>query len=81
MLRRLATLSPTRVLIVAAIWPVLLILVVALVVAIKVTRADRAGGLIAVRFNVPWALVTLLLLPPLAFVGLAAVARRGSTRR
>ena len=80
MLRRLAALSPTRVLVIAALWPLLFVLVVVLLVAIEVARANQSTGLISIGFNVSRAVLTLLVLPPLAFIGLAAVARRRSSR-
>lgn len=72
MLRRLATLSPIRALLIATIWPLLVVLVVVLFLAIEVARANPAGGLIAIGLNVSRAFLTLSLLPPLAFIGLAA---------
>jgi hypothetical protein len=80
-LKRVAALSPTRILVIAAIWPLLLILVVVLFIAIEVARANRSPGLIAIGFNVSRSFLTLLVLPPLAFIGLAAAARRRSSRR
>jgi hypothetical protein len=80
MLKRLADLSPTRVLVMAAIWPLLLALVVVLFIAIEVALAHRSSGLIAISVNVSRAFLTLLVLPPLAFIGLAAAARRRSRR-
>jgi len=68
-------------LVIAAIWPLLIILVVIVVVAVDVARAHRAAGLIAINVNFTWALGALLLVPPVAFIGFAAIARRGSTRR
>jgi len=76
MLRRLAALSPRTVLWIAAMWPLLGLLIAVLDVAIALRPAFRAGGLAAVGFGGSWSFFALLVLPPIAFVAIAAIARR-----
>ena len=76
MLRRLAALSSKNVVSIAATWPLVWLVVAVVEVASALRPVLRGGGVAAVRFGGSWFFFGFLLLPPIAFVAIAAIARR-----